>query len=37
LSTSEINVIPDNGLTSQVLTYNNQNTLAWVYSDGGTW
>lgn len=29
--------IPLNGLTGQVLTYNNSNQLVWVYSDGGTW
>jgi hypothetical protein len=37
VTTAEINVIPNGGSTGQVLTYNNQNTLAWVYSDGGTW
>lgn len=25
------------GTTGQVLTYNNAETLVWVYSDGGTW
>ena len=37
VTTSEISPLPAGGLTSQLLTYNNQNVQAWVYSDGGTW
>jgi hypothetical protein len=37
VSTSEISPLPAGGLTSQVLTYNNEDEQAWVYSDGGTW
>ena len=32
-----IQSLPSGGLTSQVVTYNNQDELVWVYSDGGTW
>jgi len=32
-----IQLLPSGGLTSQVVTYNNQDELVWVYSDGGTW
>ena len=37
VTTSEISPLPAGGLTSQVLTYNNEDEQAWVYSDGGTW
>jgi len=37
VTVSEISPLPAGGLTSQLLTYNNQNVQAWVYSDGGTW
>lgn len=37
VTTSEISPLPAGGLTSQVLTYNNEDAQAWVYSDGGTW
>ena len=37
VTTSEISPLPAGGLTSQLLTYNNEDEQAWVYSDGGTW
>lgn len=37
VTTSEISPLPAGGLTSQVLTYNNEDEQSWVYSDGGTW
>ena len=37
VTTSEISPLPAGGLTSQVLTYNNEDEQVWVYSDGGTW
>ena len=37
VTTSQISPLPAGGLTSQVLTYNNEDEQAWVYSDGGTW